>query len=191
MQVTITRSNFLLTACLKLPVSFTMIYTEFLPVSFTMLYTEFLSVSCTMLYTEFLQVSFTMLYTSFLSVSFTMLYTEFLSVFFTMLYTEFLPMSFTMLYTECLPVSFTMLHSKLYILTKLNANDVTFISVNIQKLYHFTDVIYCTVNSIFVAIKSFSTNVKNAPYISSVRYIGISVPLGRLKQHIVLGCMYR
>ena len=54
--------------------------------------------------------------------------------------------------------------SKIYILTKLRANDVKFISVDRQKLdlsiYIYT---YGTVNSIFVEIQLDSTNIKNDP----------------------------
>ena len=55
-------------------------------------------------------------------------------------------------------------YSKLYILTKLSANDVKFISVDRQKL-DLSKYIYTngTVNSIFVEIQPDSTNIKNDP----------------------------
>ena len=64
-------------------------------------------------------------------------------------------------------------YSKLYILTDLRANDVKFISVDRQKLdlskYIYT---YGTVNSIFVEIQPYSTNIKNDPRINTISMYG-------------------
>ena len=62
-------------------------------------------------------------------------------------------------------MSFTMPYSKLYILTKLRANVVKFISVDRQKQDLSKYITYGTVNSIFVEIHSHSTNIKNDPRI--------------------------
>ena len=57
-------------------------------------------------------------------------------------------------------------YSKLYILTKLSANDVKFISSDRQELDLSKNIyIYDTVNSIFVEIQPDSTNIKNDPRI--------------------------
>ena len=54
-------------------------------------------------------------------------------------------------------------YSKLYILTKLFANDVKFISVDRQKLDLSKYITNGTLNSIFVEIQPNSTNIKNDP----------------------------
>ena len=53
--------------------------------------------------------------------------------------------------------------SKLYILTKLKANDVKFIPSDREKLDLLEDYTHGTVNSIFVEIQPNSMNIKNAP----------------------------
>ena len=54
-------------------------------------------------------------------------------------------------------------YSKLYILTELSANDVTFTSVDRQKLDLQNIYTYGTVSSIFVEIQPNSTSIKNDP----------------------------
>ena len=56
-------------------------------------------------------------------------------------------------------------YSKLYNLAVLSANDVKFISVDREKLYLSKYITYGTVNSIFVEIQPYSTNIKNDPRI--------------------------
>ena len=51
-------------------------------------------------------------------------------------------------------------YSKQYILTELSANDVTFISVNRQKLDLSIFYTYGTIHSIFIEIQPDSTNIK-------------------------------
>ena len=58
-------------------------------------------------------------------------------------------------------------HSKLYILTKPSANDVKFISSDIQEQDLLKIYSYGTVNSIFVEIQPDSTNIKNDPRMST------------------------
>ena len=55
--------------------------------------------------------------------------------------------------------------SKLYILTKLSADDVKYISADRQQLTFQNTYTYGTINSIFVEIQPDSTNIKNAPRI--------------------------
>ena len=56
-------------------------------------------------------------------------------------------------------------YSKLYILAVLSANDVNFISFDREKLDLLNIYTYGTVNSIFVEIQPYSTNIKNDPRI--------------------------
>ena len=60
--------------------------------------------------------------------------------------------------------------SQLYILTELRANDVTFISVDRQKL-DLSKYTYGTVNPIFVEIQLNSTNIKKTLVNQNVRII--------------------
>ena len=54
-------------------------------------------------------------------------------------------------------------YSKLYILAELSPNDVKFISVDREKLDLSKYIYLGTVNSIFVDIQPYSTNIKNDP----------------------------